>query len=430
MSRFLDALSSAVWGLPTAALILGAGIYLSIRLGFPQITRISGIFRSIRGDKASGAHISPFQSLATSLSATVGTGSVVGVAAALTVGGAGAIFWMWVSAFFGMSVAYAEGALSVRYRRVRPDGSRTGGIWFALRDGLGMPVLAGAYALFCLLVSFGMGTAVQINSAAEALSDGFSLSPVLCGIGCSALLAFCLFGGQKSAARLCSRAMPVLAGLYILGALAVIIKNIDALVPSLCAIFRSAFGIRQVGGGVGGMTLAMATGFRRGVFSNEAGLGTTAPVHASSSVDDPDRQGLMNMFEVTADTFVICTLTALAILCSGAYPGSEGAALIAESIGGVFGPMSKKLVALSIAGFAAATAVGWSQIGSAAAEYLFGGRLLVFRLLTIAAAFFGAVTGSTAVWQLSDIFNGLMVLPCLTAVLIIPLGRGHSTPRK
>lgn len=421
--NLLTSISDAIWGLPTVALILAVGIYYTLRLGIPQL-RLKKLFKCLREDSSSHKNaLSPFQSLATSLAATVGTGSVIGVATALTLGGPGAIFWLWVSAFFGMAVAYAEGVLSITYRQTLTDGSRVGGLWYALRDGLGAKLTSKAYALFCVLASFGMGSMAQTNSAAAALQREFSLRPALCGAAIAVLLVFCLFGASKFTGQLCEKTVPLLAGIYIVGALAIILSNLAALPSVLSDIFHSAFGLKPALGGASGYAVATAlsVGFRRGVFSNEAGLGTTAPVHASSTVDDPDRQGMMNMLEVIIDTFVICTLTALAILCSGAFsgPSPDGAELIILSAERVFGNLSGKLVAISVAGFAVATAVGWSQIGLSAAGYLFPKGKTVCKCIFIISAFTGTLLSLDAVWRLSDIFNGLMVIPCMTALILL-----------
>lgn len=419
-NKILEFISGAVWGLPTVALIVGAGGYFTIRLGLPQL-RLKSIFGSWRGGESSGEKAaSPFQSLSTALAATVGTGSVTGVATALTLGGPGAIFWLWVSAFFGMAVAYAEGYLSVKYRQNLPDGSRRGGIWFALRDGLGAGKTAAVYALFCLLASFGMGSMAQTNSAAEALFGEFSLPKPICGLVCAALIACCMAGSGGFARKLCEGAVPLLAGLYVTGAAAVIAANFSALPSVFSEIFGCAFGLKQAAGGAAGFAAAVSVGFRRGVFSNEAGLGTTAPVHGASSVDDPERQGMMNMLEVIVDTFVICTLTALALLCSGAYPGTaEGAEMVVQSAKTVFGGLSGKLVAAETAGFAIATAVGWSQIGLSAADFLLKRGKSLYKAAFILSAFCGTLFGAGAVWQISDIFNGLMAIPCLTALILL-----------
>ena len=421
--NILSLISDTVWSLPTVILILCVGAYYTIRLRIPQISQLRKIFLSCRKDSSQHENsLSPLQSLSTALAATVGTGSVIGVATALTLGGPGAVFWLWVSAFFGMAAAYAEGVLSIKYRKTLPDGSRAGGIWYSLQDGLSAKKTAKTYALFCVLASFGMGSMAQTNSAAVALFEEFGLPPAICGGAAALLLGFCLFKSQKLAGGLCEKVVPLLAGLYVLGALAIIISNLGKLPSVLDMIFSSAFGIRSAAGGIAGYTVktAVSIGFRRGVFSNEAGLGTTAPVHAASSINDPVRQGRMNMLEVIIDTFVICTLTALAILCSGAYgSGADGAELIIASATSVFGDISGRLVGLSIAGFAVATAVGWSQIGLSAAEYLLPKQKNFYKAAFILSAFLGTVLSLEAVWQLSDIFNGLMVIPCMTALTLL-----------
>ena len=429
--EILSKISNAVWGLPTAALIVSAGLLYTLSGGFPQIRRFKEILFSFRGEARQTEHLSPFQSLSTALAATVGTGSVTGVAAALSLGGPGAIFWLWVSAFFGMAVAYAEGSLSIKYRRT-VSGKRVGGLWLALEDGLGAKKTARVYAAFCVLASFGMGSMAQTNSAALALKDGFSIPPAVFGVFAAAVLFLCLFSRIGFAARLCEASVPLLAGLYVAGAAAVIIFNAKRLPEALESIFLSAFGLKQAAAGTAGYAVktAVSVGFRRGVFSNEAGLGTTAPVHAASSVESPDAQGLMNMLEVFIDTFVICTLTALAILCSGAYPsGENGAALVIKSAESVFGGVSGKLISLSLAGFATATAIGWSQIGLSAANYLCPGQNTLYKAAFLLSALGGTVMGLDAVWQISDIFNGLMAIPCLCAVILLfPEVRKSSKP--
>ncbi len=416
----LKILSDGIWGLPTVGLILSVGAAYSFKLRLPQLRRLGELPFCLKN--SGGGGLTPFQSLSTSLAATVGTGSVTGVATALTLGGPGAVFWLWVSAFLGMAVAYAEGVLSVRYRGRSPDGSPAGGIWFSLRDGLGMDRTARIYALFCVLASLGMGCMAQTNSAASALKSQFGLSPAVCGAAAAVAVLLCLLG-KDFAAKLCERAVPLLAGIYVFGAGAVIVLNAAALPGVFSEIFRSAFGLRQTAGGAAGFgaAAAISTGFRRGVFSNEAGLGTTAAVHGASSVESPDRQGLMNMLEVVIDTFVICTLTALAILCSGAYSPDcpDGAELVAQAASGVFGKAAGCFSALCTAGFALATAVGWSQIGQSAADFLSPKLRLPYCAAYSLAAFFGAVMSLEAVWQLSDIFNGLMVIPCMAALILL-----------
>ena len=415
--QFLTIISNAVWGLPTVFLILGTGFYLTLRLKFPQIRRFKSILKSPQSADNKGSAPTPFRAMATSLAATVGTGSIVGVASAIAVGGPGAVLWLWVSAFFGMAVAYAEGVLSIRFRRENP---REGGIWIALEKGLRSPKIARIYAIFNLLASLGMGCMTQTGSASAALSSEFSLKPEIVGIFVFILLLLCLFG-RGIAGRLCELGIPFFAGFYVLGAALIIFHNISELPGVFCHILRSALGFRQAAGGFSGYLLAsaMSVGFRRGVFSNEAGLGTTAPVHAASATDDPDRQGLMNMLEVMIDTFVICTLTALAILTSGAenLASSDGTDMVINAAESTFGGSSGKLVAISIAAFAIATSIGWSQIGIAAAKYLAPKRLRYYKIIYAACGFAGTLFSLDHVFKISDIFNGLMIFPCLYAII-------------
>lgn len=414
--KFLTALSDAVFGLPTVAVIICMGIYYSISLGFIQLkgkTMFKVFKRSLKG--------SAFGACATSLAATVGTGSVIGVAAAISVGGAGAIFWMWVSAFFGMAIAYAEGVLSIKFR-IRTNDGYLGGMMYSMEQGLNSRTMGAVYALFSVFASLGMGVTAQTNSAAISLESEFSLDPLICGILLAGLAAVCVFSRSKTVGNICSLAVPVLAIGYIIIMLGVIAVNYKALPQAISSIFLQAFGVRPIiGGGLGyTVKVALTQGFRRGVFSNEAGLGTTAAIHAGAEGITPREQGYMNMFEVFVDTFVICTLTALAILSSGADINLNGAELVISSCETAFGSLSGKIVSVCIAGFAVATAVGWSQIGKSAFLYVTKGRFgLVYNFIYVAAAFIGSVTSLNAVFTVSDIFNGLMALPCLTALLLL-----------
>ncbi|MCD7733344.1 MAG: alanine:cation symporter family protein [Oscillospiraceae bacterium] len=409
---FLDKLSELVWSLPTVALIISVGIYYTIRLHVPQVRCLGQMLRVVR-KSFSGDGENRFRVLSTALAATVGTGSVAGVATAITLGGAGAVFWLWVSAFLGMAVSFAEGVLSIEYR----DGKK-GGIMYAIRDGMGEKFLARLYAFFTVLASFGMGGMVQSNSAAEAVSSESGISPVAVGIILAVLVAACLFSGRDFTGRASSVMMPVLTVIYIFIVTAVIVANFGKLPEVFSEIFRSAFGLKPAIGAAVGISVkqAVSVGFKRGIFSNEAGLGTTAAIHAGSGLS-PKEQGLMNMFEVIIDTFVICTLTALAILCSGAVEtGLDGSLLVSAACESVFGSISGTAISLCTAGFATATIIGWSKIGFSAAEYLSGKSVLPYKIALTAAVFTGAVVSLSAAWKISDIFNGLMVFPCVGAL--------------
>lgn len=421
MARWLEAISDTVWGMPTVFLILSAGIYFTARLKLPQITKIKETLKTLakqfRAEKGGALMM-----IATSLAATVGTGSVIGVATAITLGGAGAVFWLWVSAFFGMAVAYAEGVLSIKYRKMTLDGYK-GGMMYALRDGLGAEKLAVVYAALGTLASLGMGSMAQTNSFADSLRSGLGVSPIASAVFCAVAVAICTFGGSRVAGKISTYLLPILALGFIALTLGVIIVNHKNLPYVFAEIFSSAFGVKPIVGGAVGYTVkqAVSVGFKRGVFSNEAGLGTTAAIHADAENVTPHEQGLLNMFEVVVDTFMICTLTALAILSSNAHKsGLDGAELVILSCETVFGKASGVLVSIAIAGFALATAIGWSQIGKKSAEYLIHRKFMwVYSIIYIFSSLIGCLMSIESVFTLSDIFNGLMVLPCMTALLLL-----------
>ncbi|MCD7823551.1 MAG: alanine:cation symporter family protein [Oscillospiraceae bacterium] len=409
----LNKLSDFVWSMPTVLLIISVGIYYTIRLRVPQVRCLGQMLKVVR-KSLSGDGGNRFRTLSTALAATVGTGSVAGVATAITLGGSGAVFWLWVSAFLGMAVSFAEGVLSIKYR----DGKK-GGIMYSIRDGMGENFLSKLYAFFTVLASFGMGGMVQSNSAAEAVNSESGISQAAVGFILALLTAACLFSGHDFTGRASSVMMPILTVIYIFTVTAVIVANFENLPGVFGEIFRSAFGFRPVAGAAAGITVkeAVSVGFKRGIFSNEAGLGTTAAIHAGSGLS-PREQGFMNMFEVTVDTFVICTLTALAILSSGAVEtGLDGALLVSAACESVFGSLSGTVISLCTAGFATATIIGWSKIGLSAAEYLSPKTVTLYKLALTAAVFTGAVVSLSAAWKISDIFNGLMVFPCVAALV-------------
>ncbi len=424
-------LSDVVWGVPLLTLILSVGIYYSFATGFIQLR---GIKRSISylaaSVKKSGSAYSAF---ASALAATVGTGSVVGVAVALSLGGPGGIFWMWVSALFGMAIAFAEGVLSIKYRTRSSEGVK-GGMMYVIRLGLGSKALAFAYALFATLACFGMGIMTQVGSATQSLWAEFSLPPTVTGGLLCALVSICSIAGSRKISRLCSWFVPILSVGYILLTLAVIAANIGNLPKALWDIFSCAFGFKPLAGGVAGFGIktAISQGIRRGVFSNEAGLGTTASLHASAEGVTPRMQGHINMLEVAADTLVICTLTALAILTSGVSLAGDGTQMLIAAFGSVFGVLAGKPVALSVSLFAIATAVGWVSIGKSSFDYLTHGKLRpLYTLLVCLFAFFGGAYSMESAILISDIFNGLMAVPCLTALILLRkdvIREAHSLP--
>ena len=416
LKQFLQTVSEAVWGMPTVLLIVSAGLYFTCKLKLLQVFRINDMLKAVKKTAFSGDK-SKLWSVTTSLCATIGTGSISGVATALTLGGAGAIFWLWVSAFLGMAVAYGEGVLSIKYK-----GEKSGGIMYALKNGANSPKIASIYAFLTVGTAFGMGSMVQTNSAALSLDSQFGASPWLVGGAVALVVGACLFFKDNFTGKFCSVLLPLLSVLYIAIAIWVILVNFKGVLPAFKQIFEEAFGIKPIfGGAVGfGVQNAISVGFKRGVFSNEAGLGTTAAIHSESGCT-PHEQGVLNMFEVIVDTFVVCTLTALAILCSGALgSGLDGAELVCIAGETAFGSLAGKIIAVATAGFAIATALGWSKIGLSAFLYLFKEKSqAVYKLLFILATLFGAVLSLETVWQISDIFNGLMVLPCVSALLVL-----------
>ena len=440
-----DMLHAFVWGAPMLALLLGTGVYFTARTGLFQLRRFplwikktlfscfSGEAQKKRGENA----ISPFASMCTALAATVGTGNIAGVATALTLGGPGAVFWMWISAFFGMMTAFAENTLGMLYRERGPDGAPRGGPMLYLRDGLKSPFLAGAFALFTVLASFGIGNMSQCNSIAEGLSGAFGVPPLVTGLCTAGLLGVTLLGGLKRISRVTETLVPFMALFYMGGALFVLIANRDAIGGAFGQIFASAFDLRAGASGAAGYGIARAIscGVSRGVFSNEAGLGSSVMVHTAADAKEPCEQGMWAVFEVFFDTIVMCTVTALVLLTSGVYDAvryglaagtpllaslTTGAKLTAAAFSTVFGPLGGVFVSVSLVLFAFSTLLGWSYYGQRGTEYLFGARAAgLYKVCFTAATVLGCTMELSLAWSLSDTFNGLMALPNLVGVLLL-----------
>lgn len=427
------AVHDAVWGVPMLVLLLATGIYLTAGTRFLQITKfryvlkntILSVFQNGKAKKSKDKNaITPFQALATALAATVGTGNIVGVATAIAAGGAGAIFWMWVSAFFGMMTKYAEIVLGIYFRHKNARGEWVGGPMYYIEKGLRQKWLAVLFAVFCLFASFGIGSIAQVNGIATALQSSFHIPGFVTGAAVCVLVAVILLGGIQRIVGVTEKFVPVMAALYILGSLTVILVNVKHLPSAMAEIFQSAFSLRSAGGGIMGYGIASAMryGFARGVFSNEAGLGSSVLVHASAEVREPVRQGLWGIFEVFFDTIVICTLTALAILTTGAHrvAGLEGVNVTIWAFQSVFGAFGGYIVSVGIVLFAFSTLLGWSVYGCRVSEYL-GGRtfMQIYKGIFLAVSFIGSVSSIRLVWELSDTFNGLMALPNLIGVLLL-----------
>ncbi|MCD8078501.1 MAG: alanine:cation symporter family protein [Lachnospiraceae bacterium] len=442
-----SAVNGFVWGFPMLVLLVGTGILMTVLTKVFQISHIgywlSHTLGSIFTDKHITEHtgkndhsISQFQSLCTALAATIGTGNIVGVASALLYGGPGAIFWMWIVAFFGMMTNYSENVLGIYYRRKNEKGEWSGGAMYYLRDGLGSKkgmkqvgaVLAVLFSIFCLLASFGIGNMSQINSIAGNMLAAFNIPKIVTGVVLMILAGLVVVGGIKRIASVTEKLVPFMAILYIVGALVVCIAHAGSIIPALASIFKGAFAMKAVGGGIvgSGVKMAVTWGMKRGVFSNEAGLGSSVMVHSSSNVKEPVRQGMWGIFEVFADTIVVCTLTALTVLTSGiidldtgaVLSSSEGSALVGEAFATVFGNLGPAFIAIAILLFAFSTVLGWSHYGTKAFEYLFGSSAtIIYRVIFIVFILCGATMSLDLAWDLSDTFNGLMAIPNLIGVL-------------
>lgn len=419
--KILNLIADTLWGAPLIAFILCVGGYYSYALGFIQIRGIGKMFKSafasFKGSK------NAFASFSLSLAATVGTGSVLGIATAISLGGAGAVFWMWISALFGMAISYAEGFASIKYREHTADGY-VGGMMYIIKLGIGSPFLGKVYALFATLACFGMGIAAQTNSISQSLSPNLNIGHYAVATVMALLVGVCIASKNELIGKACSLFVPILSVGYILLTLTSVLANCTMLPKAFCAIFTEAFGLKPlVGGTLGyGIKTAVSQGIRRGIFSTESGLGTTAAIHAKSIGITAQEQGYINMFEVFVDTFVISTLTALMILTSGAYNGesADSIALLVSSCEIILGNYSGIFIALACSVFAIATAVGWSRIGMCAFSFLTDGKLVwLYCFLCMASAYFGAIYPLEGVFAVCDIANALMALPSLTAIIML-----------
>ncbi|MCR5725298.1 MAG: alanine:cation symporter family protein [Treponema sp.] len=442
-----NAVNGIVWGTVGITLLLAAGIILTaVNKGFQFAHAAHWIKKTIGAiftDRHITAHtakenkaISQFQSLCTAMAATIGTGNIVGVATAIILGGPGAIFWMWVMALFGMMTNYSENVLGIYFRRKSASGEWRGGAMYYLKDGLGGykgckklgTVLAVLFSAFCLLASFGIGNMSQVNSIAGNMESAFSIPPFVTGIALVIIGSVVILGGLKRVAAVAEKLVPFMAILYIVGALVVIAFHIGAVPAVFVSICKGAFAAKAAGGGaVGyGIQKAITWGFKRGAFSNEAGLGSSVMVHSSSNVTEPVQQGMWGIFEVFCDTIIVCTLTAVAVLSSGAVDLQTGAmvsqnagsGLVGEAFSTVFGGAGSKFIAIAILLFAFSTTLGWSHYGATAWQYLFGEKTsVIYKVAFVVMIFFGCTMSLSLAWDLSDTFNGLMMIPNLIGVL-------------
>ena len=437
MTKILEFANSLVWGIPALILILGVGLYISLRTGFVQLRLFPKAWRaflsSLTGKRNSGG-MSPYRALCTALAATVGTGNLAGVAGAMAIGGPGSVFWMWICAILGMGLKYAEAALSVRYRCMNADGSYSAGPMHMIELGLGRKwiPLAAVYSFFGVVAAFGVGNGTQINAVLTGIDEAASFFGVTLGQAADLLLAAMLavlvvgmlLGGARRIGAVAEQLVPFAAAVYILLGVGVLIIRADAIPGAFTAIVRGAFSPDAVTGGVvGSIFQTMRIGISRGVFTNEAGMGTAAMAHGGADAAHPAEQGLMGIIEVFLDTVVICTLTALVILCSGTgiyYGIDEGLALTTRAFSTVYGDWVSVLIALETCCFAFATVLGWSLYGARCAQYLFGASAWkVFTWLQGGTVILSALLQTETVWLLAEIINGLMAIPNLIALALL-----------
>lgn len=463
LAKYNDVINTFVWTTLGLVLLLFTGVLTTSLTKFFQLTHlahwwnntIGSLFKKdVIGHSKDKTSISPFQALCTALAATIGVGNIAGVAAAICMGGPGAVFWMWVAAFFGMMTNYSENVLGIYFRRRNKDGEWSGGAMYYLQDGLGAKkgckkigkVLAVLFSIFTLLASFGIGamgqinkivvnieSAFRINALADIeLYDGVSVYSVVIGAVLVAIAALIVLGGLQRIASFAEKIVPFMVIFFVAGSLVIIGVNYDMIIPALKAIFVTAFKPVAVAGGVTGTIIrqVMVQGFKRGVFSNEAGLGSSVMVHSSSNVKEPIKQGMWGIFEVFADTMVVCTMTALVVLTSGVYENlyapigtyTNDATMVAEAFNSVFSfaNIGSKFVAIAILLFAFTTVLGWDYYGTKAWEYLFGTKTTkIYKFIHLVMIMFGALLTSSLAWDISDTFNGLMMIPNLIGVIAL-----------
>lgn len=425
--QWLGIVSGVVWGPVTLALLLGTGIFLTLGLRFMPWRRLGNAFTLLwHGRRSEGeGEITPFQALMTALSATIGTGNIAGVATAIALGGPGAVLWMWLTALFGMATKYAEAVLAVRYRERDALGLYVGGPMYYIRNGLGRrwSWLGWLFAFFGTVAAFGIGNMVQANSVADAVEAVWRIPHEWTGGLLMVLTGAVVLGGIRRIAEVASRLVPLMALAYFSAAGFILVLHWQALPAALGLIVDSAFDLQSVNGGMAGAAVwaAIRYGVARGVFSNEAGLGSAPIAHAAARTDDPMRQGMVAMLGTFIDTLVVCTLTALVILVSGLWnDGHNGAALSTAAFEASLPGFGATIVSAGLVVFAFTTILGWSYYGERCAEFLFGVRVILpYRLLWLVAIPLGAMGKLNTIWSVADVMNGLMALPNLIALLLL-----------
>ena len=433
-------------------LLIAAGIFLSIKTEFFQFRRFGYVMKNTIGNLFNKniyhhekGSVSPFQAVTTALAGTIGTGSIAGVATALVLGGPGAVFWMWISALLGMVTKYSEIVLALKFREKNESGSYTGGPMYYIKNGLGLKWLAVLFALFAMIACIGTGNATQANSISGVLDLNFNISPWITGLVLMVIVGIVIIGGVKRIATVNEKLVPVMAVFFILASLFALIFNADKIPSAFALIFKEAFNFKSAFGGVAGYGIlaAMRYGVGRGVFSNEAGLGSAPIAHSASSTDNPVKQGLWGVFEVFITTIIICTMSAVVVLTSGIYsdafaagvtPAVSGAALSSAAFNEALPFVGGIGIALSTVFFALSTILGWAYYGEVSVGYIFKknpkAAITVYRIIYVAFVFVGAIAEINTVWLVADCFNALMALPNLIALiglsgLVVKLTRDH-----
>lgn len=433
LDKFISSASSFVWGVPMLVLLVGTGLYLTIRLKGMQFWALGHAIKLIfhKEHKAKG-DISHFQALMTALAATVGIGNIVGVATAITFGGPGAVFWMWVTGLVGMATKYSEAILAVKYREKGENGYK-GGPMYYLANGLNMPRLAFVFAFFTVIASFGIGNMTQSNAVANALNSQFDVPTWVTGIVLLTITSFVIIGGIKSIGKTTSFLIPFMIIIYIVTSLAIIFTNFDKVDDAFYLIFYHAFNPIAAGGGFAGAAVAAAIryGIARGVFSNESGLGSAPIAAAAAKTDDPVKQALVSMTQTFIDTLIVCTMTALIILMAPIWTqGGSAGELTLKSFHFFLGDFGSIIIVIATILFGYSTILGWSYYGERAFEYIFGDESIkLYRIVFVSFIVVGAMTELKLVWNFSDLANGLMAIPNLIALLLLSKVISEETNR-
>ena len=431
IAKIVDSVNSILWDNILIFLLVGIGIFYTLYLGLPQFRKLGKAFKYTFGgvftkkeekEEAGEGEMSSFQALATAIAAQVGTGNLAGVASAIAAGGPGAIFWMWVSALFGMGTIFGEAVLAQKYNE-EIDGETTGGPAYYLAKGVNSKFLAGAFAVLIILALGFVGNMVQSNSISDVMYTAFGINKLAIGIFLAVGAGAILIGGVKRIARFAELVVPIMAAIYLIGSIVILAKDSSAIIPAFKSIFVGAFSAKAVGGGIIGVTIKQSIryGVARGLFSNEAGMGSTPHAHAVAKVDHPAQQGLVAMVGVVIDTFVVCTFTALVNIVTGSYlEGHEAAAMTQRAFELGLGRFGVVFIAIALLFFAFTTIISWTYFGEANVKYLFGKKAVnIYKVLVLGFVVWGSTLEVGLVWELADMFNGLMVIPNAIGLIIL-----------